>query len=78
MTRNQIQNRLRELGCKELCDDNKTLVVYNELQFWLSCNRTPMKYITKIWLEFDKIDGCEYICVCLLEDNLFNTGFKVE
>jgi hypothetical protein len=72
MKRNEIQNELKNLGCKELCEDNKTLVVYNEIQNWLYANRTPIKAITKIWVEDNEI----YICV--YEDNLFNTGFIIE
>ena len=72
MTRKEIQEKLKELGCKELCNDNKTLVAYNELQFWLYSNKTPMKAITKIWVENNSI------CVCLYEDNFFNSGFEVE
>lgn len=72
MTRNEIQNELKKIGCKELCDDNKTLVVYNELQNWLYANRTPLKSITKIWVENNEV------CICLYEDNYFNTGLIVE
>lgn len=72
MKRNEIQNELKKIGCKELCEDNKTLVVYNEIQNWLYDNRTPMKAITKIWVEKEEV------CICLYEDNYFNTGFIVE
>lgn len=72
MTRNEIHQKLKELGCKALCNDNKTLVVYNEIQHWLYANRTPMKAITKLWVENDEV------CICLYEDNYFITGFIVE
>ena len=72
MKRSELMNLLKELGCKNLCVDNKTLVVYNELQFWLKENYTPMKAISNIWVE----KNC--ICVSLYGDNDFNTGFEVE
>lgn len=72
MTRKQIQETLKQLGCTRLCWDDKTLVVYNELQYWLYSNKTPMKAITKIWAEDNEI------CICLYEDNIFNTGFEIE
>ena len=72
MTRGQLQNRLVMLGCKKLCNDNKTLVVYNMLQNWLYYNKCCMKAITKIWLNNNEI------CICLYENYYFNTGFIVE
>lgn len=72
MTRTQIQETLKKLGCERLCNDNKTLVVYNEIQNWLYQNYTPMKAITKIWQESNEI------YICLYEDNFFNTGFEIE
>lgn len=72
MKRTEIQETLKKLGCKRLCSDGKTLVVYNELQNWLYQNYTPMKAITKIWSENNEV------CICLYEDNLFNTGFEIE
>lgn len=50
MTRTEIQTELKKLGFKRLCDDNKTLVAYNEIQHMLKANRTPLKAITKIFL----------------------------
>ena len=72
MTKKEIQERLKKLGCKELIHDNKTLVVYHELQYWLYCNKTPMKAITNIWVENNEV------YICLYNGNYFNTGFIVE
>jgi len=49
MTRTQLQNELQRLGFHELCDDNKTLVAYNEIQGFLKANKTPIKAITRVW-----------------------------
>lgn len=72
MKRNEIQNELKNLGCKNLTDDGKTLVVYYAIQNWLKSNYTPMKAITKIYVEYNEIH------ICLYEDNYFNTGLIVE
>lgn len=51
MTRNELQNELRKLGFNRLCDDHKTLVAYNAIQFYLSNNRTPIKAVDKVYLD---------------------------
>lgn len=53
MTRNELQNELRKLGFENLCDDGKTLCAYNSLQFFLKCNRTPIKDVEKVYLDED-------------------------
>ena len=47
----EIKNTLKNLGFNELCDDNKTLVAYNQIQYFLKSNQTPLKAITKIYLD---------------------------
>lgn len=55
MTRNELQNELKKLGYKELCDDNKTLCAYNQIQYFLTANRCPIKCITKVYIEDDNL-----------------------
>ena len=50
MTRKQLQAALMQLGFKRLCDDNKTLVAYNEIQQYLKANRTPIKDVDGVYL----------------------------
>lgn len=51
MTRNELQNKLKELGFQNLCDDDKTLVAYNCIQFYVKSNRTPIKDIDDVYLD---------------------------
>lgn len=60
MTRNELQNELKKLGFKRLCNDQKTLVAYNQIQYFLSCNRTPIKSIEEVYVD----GGGELRIVC--------------
>lgn len=55
MTRNQLQNELRRLGFKNLCDDDKTLVAYNQIQYYLYANHTPIKAVDSVYLDGDDL-----------------------
>lgn len=59
MTRSELQARLRDLGCKDLCDDGKTLSAYNQIQGFLYANRTPIKAIDKVYEE----NGIVYLVI---------------
>lgn len=50
MTRNELQNELRKLGFKALCNDGKTLIAYNQIQGFLKANKTPIRDITGAFL----------------------------
>lgn len=51
MTRKQLHDALKKLGFKRLCTDNKTLVAYNAIQFYLYANHTPIKAINGVYLD---------------------------
>ena len=53
MTRNQLQSALKELGFKRMCEDGKTLVAYNCIQYYLYANKTPIKSIESVYVSED-------------------------
>jgi len=68
----EIKETLKNLDCKALCTDNKTLVAYNQIQFFLNSNKTPMKAITKIYWAKNDYDEEDKILRIVLYNNDYN------
>lgn len=77
MSIKEIKIKLQELGCKQLCNDNKTLCAYNQIQDFLSANYTPMKAIVNIWWE--ERYGKKILLIALYDDdNILDTGYTYD
>jgi hypothetical protein len=75
MTIKEIKNRLRELRFTHLCTDNKTLCAYNQIQGFLSANRTPMKAITDLYIDNDSE---QTLRVVIYNDVDLESGYSVK
>ena len=73
----EIKETLKNLGCEALCEDGKTLVAYNQIQFFLSENNTPMKAITKIYWQDDNY-GNKDLRIVLYGDEDFESGYTYQ
>jgi hypothetical protein len=80
MKRNELQNKLRELGFENLCDDGKTLVAYNCIQYYVYSNHTPMKDVEDVYLDNGQlraiINGYDDEIGYSMDDELFDRDVK--